>query len=1137
MEQKQLQLLTPKKFLQCCGLKKSKCTEMMLGAYLGEQFLNLKIYQEGSSFDSYFISQTEDTSGRFFMNPSGRSRRSISQDKCTDLYNRLNTRVLQSMEETIEERLKNPVYGHPDFQTVLEEVRKNGWSIDQEAEADLTTAKEKGDAACLMILLLAAVFQDYYSQMGITRKVRAFLNEKKGFPEQKSAAIPIRETAAKPISPISGLRTNQTYVRRGDLLELTEQKLSSLEKMGEKRFLLLYGSAGNGKSELARAYASEQRDIRFQKEFWLTCPHEEEQMTLESLCRNSGFGAAGRNLMAQLANASSDVLLVVDNCNVEISGLINELYYHTGDAAVLITSRLSTLSGFDERNALRVISENQEQFCLEVFRKNYEKPRLTGAKKLTEPELEIALEICRRVYLNPLLISMTACFLREHGARISIGEFAENLKQGLLEAFPRYSQLDFQKDEMKPMLLQPVEVLKVILKEELNCLRLFGEEERQIMNLMVLFPCEPLPLLQICGLLGDNSGQLLMETVMDRLLGIGLLQRQDEWVAVHPLVCELILSGVLMDRGVPILYPEQERDAFYSHILEHIFLLEKEELRGCMHLAHTIYREIRDPDSVLQLLFSMFFDKNRCAVLLQKQLEDPRDPFLIASYDTAYGRNFILQNMLTGQVRMLRDLSDRKRFHRYFRQEAAAEPADQTDPENGFPVSDSEADLIFFYQGLPEEGELLDLDFSRGIDGHPVTVIPDMFLRMCTRQFRILLPEGLKRIGDWAFDTCRKLRGPLVLPDSVEHIGKGAFHDCAGLEGELHLPEQLLVLDDLAFCLCVRLTGRLELPQNLRELGEMAFCYCRMLEGKVSCPPKLKRVGERAFYNCLGLKPSKRFESILLRKNSGREQNSFPIYLSPFQNRIEAEAFYGRTELTGELKLPASVEEIGDLAFYRCGRITGRLQFPSTLRSVGGGAFFGCTGLTGSLDLPESCASIGDAAFFGCTGLEGSLRLPRKLREIPTGAFFMCSGLTELTNMEELTELAVIKEGAFFRCAALEGELFLPVQLERIDDGAFDSCSGLTGLYFPRTGNIKRLGNGSFNQCSGLKGTLHLPISIEWVGSGCFHGCSYDTCIVYNPACQLKDGFVNPDVTLVGVKGSTAEDYAKKYGNPFRILE
>ena len=65
--------------------------------------------------------------------------------------------------------------------------------------------------------------------------------------------------------------------------------------------------------------------------------------------------------------------------------------------------------------------------------------------------------------------------------------------------------------------------------------------------------------------------------------------------------------------------------------------------------------------------------------------------------------------------------------------------------------------------------------------------------------------DGLKSIGDSAFDGCSGLTGELRLPDGLTSIGDRAFWGCSGLNGELHLPDGLTNIGDGAFFRCDRI--------------------------------------------------------------------------------------------------------------------------------------------------------------------------------------------------------------------------------------------------------------------------------------------------------------------------------------------
>lgn len=1126
--------LTPRKFLICCGLDKRAWTETTLADYLGKDFLNIQIYNKGSTFDSYCISRTEDLSSRYFMDPSGKSRRSLSLEKSQDLCDGLTEEILQSVVDTIEIRIANPVFQHPEFDSIIDSMRKHGWEIDQEAEADLVTASNRNESIRIMILIFAAIFQDYYSVTGVHRKIRAFLGTIGGNFKIDETTWLIREGGEPEIYPITALRTNGTYVRRGDLLAQIKEKLGKLQRLEEKRFLFLYGDPGTGKSELVRAYCCESVGSLYKKQFWLTCPIGEETISLSGLCKakesSSGYG----DLYKHLSEATSEILLIIDHFNMEIHSLINELYYYTGDATVLITTRLRDIVGFDEKNTLFVYSDKQEDFCLEIFRKNYEKKHFSRRRHLTDLNQELVKEICKRVYMNPLFISMIASFLREHADSITIEQFIIKLRNGLVEAFPVYSQLYFGKDKTEPVMIQPMEVLQVILEEELNSIRFFSEEERQVLNLLTLFPAYPIPSHLICQMLGDTMEHWKMKSIVERLYGIVLLRREEEAISIQPLLCELIRSDLLMNEENPILFREEERDSFFTHILENILLLSQDKLSGCMHLIHRIYKEIQNPMPELKLLFYTIFDRKVGKALLPSFLSEEKNPLVIARCDSDRGKKFVIKNMKTGELKTIMDLSGERYQWRYY---GISGDAHVMKKETFGETALEQAHLIFFYEGAEVRKDPFFLDFSEGIDGYPLFNIPDSFMRLCRGSFRILFPKRLKRIGEWAFDCCHGLLGPLVFPDSLEEIGVGAFHGCSNLDIELHLPEKLKVLDSLAFCLCTKLRGPLKLPDHLEILGERAFCYCKGLEGRVDCPSNLKYVGEDVFAYCKALSPSEQFACFTDLEKIEKRTEKKDLFIPLFSEKIEHEAFCGQAGLRGELKIPASVVEIGDQAFYRCGKITGKLDLPASLKYIGAGAFYGCESLRGSIDLPDTVEEIGDGAFFGCSGLKGVIHLSKNLKSIPTAAFFRCKNLQAIDNLGELQKMVLIQEGAFWGCESLSGELHLPENLTEIGDGAFDFCIGLSELYFSKTDHLKKLGNGAFCNCRNLKGTLQLPAGIQSVGEACFWGCGYETCIIPNRDCELKADFVRGDVQIIGFKGSSAEEYAQNYGNRFQPLE
>jgi hypothetical protein len=64
----------------------------------------------------------------------------------------------------------------------------------------------------------------------------------------------------------------------------------------------------------------------------------------------------------------------------------------------------------------------------------------------------------------------------------------------------------------------------------------------------------------------------------------------------------------------------------------------------------------------------------------------------------------------------------------------------------------------------------------------------------------VIIPEGVKTIGNYAFVNCYKLTS-LTIPATVKSIGNAAFYGCSGLKN-LRLPEIVPSLGRFAFSSC-----------------------------------------------------------------------------------------------------------------------------------------------------------------------------------------------------------------------------------------------------------------------------------------------------------------------------------------------
>ena len=144
-------------------------------------------------------------------------------------------------------------------------------------------------------------------------------------------------------------------------------------------------------------------------------------------------------------------------------------------------------------------------------------------------------------------------------------------------------------------------------------------------------------------------------------------------------------------------------------------------------------------------------------------------------------------------------------------------------------------------------------------------------------------PTSLKSVGDYAFNGCDKLVGPLDL-SGVTDMGKYAFNGCERLgSGEdnegVKLSDSLTEIPEYAFNGCG--LKNVNIPTNCTEIGNNAFAN-NSLSGELNLPSSLITIGERAFY----------------RYNSSSDTGGFSSITIPSSvTKIGANAFSGHKSL------------------------------------------------------------------------------------------------------------------------------------------------------------------------------------------------------------------------------------------------
>lgn len=141
--------------------------------------------------------------------------------------------------------------------------------------------------------------------------------------------------------------------------------------------------------------------------------------------------------------------------------------------------------------------------------------------------------------------------------------------------------------------------------------------------------------------------------------------------------------------------------------------------------------------------------------------------------------------------------------------------------------------------------------------------------------------------------------------------------------------------------------------------------------------------------------------------------------------RIEQRAFAWCLVLQG-IKIPSTVDFIGELAFSECDRLA-KLEFQE------------------SSSPPSQKTTIAEHAFAKCVSLQ-RIRLPSPVAFVHEHAFFTCRALIE-ANLSKSC-VSRISESAFSGCRSLQ-TISLPRTLEVIDTRAFGGCYMLVTVVVP----------------------------------------------------------------------------------------
>ena len=376
------------------------------------------------------------------------------------------------------------------------------------------------------------------------------------------------------------------------------------------------------------------------------------------------------------------------------------------------------------------------------------------------------------------------------------------------------------------------------------------------------------------------------------------------------------------------------------------------------------------------------------------------------------------------------------------------------------------------------------------VDGEKLTdlVIPEGISDIGDFWFRgwnlnsVTIPEGVKTIGDYAF-YCYGIKEMLVLPSSIESIGSCALRSTFPIcRIEAQTPPSI-VSDSFQLSVLIVPNG-------------CSGAY------KTACGDTGLKIVEDKTVEVTVPQESNVFDELIALRATPSLITDLTVHGSLKADELS----WINSNMTSLLNLDISDTDctmIPDGAFQSNGTLMG-IKLPQSLQSIGNDAFNGCRALWGSITLPETVETVGDYAFQNCPLLEEIL-FSGSLARIGDYAFNGCSRLQSAYIPDSVEKIG---RYAFSGCNSL-AELSLPDGLTSINDGCFENC-GITQLKFPSAlvsiGNyafnssaleivdlsgcleLKEIKDRAFSYCSSLK-TVNLPASLERIGTEAFSDC------------------------------------------------
>ena len=343
------------------------------------------------------------------------------------------------------------------------------------------------------------------------------------------------------------------------------------------------------------------------------------------------------------------------------------------------------------------------------------------------------------------------------------------------------------------------------------------------------------------------------------------------------------------------------------------------------------------------------------------------------------------------------------------------------------------------------------------------------------------VPAGTKEIARRAFQGCSLEE--IILPSGVTEVNYSAFADCAALK-RLELPDSLRSIGDWAFESCG--LPEVTIPEKTQVSNETFDRFRGLLRVYRDSPAHVLAVKKTLRHEVIG-----GTSAVLSGAAPAAPASDFDV--TPVTGGVSITKYTGPG---GEVVIPATlggrpVVEIGKEAFERCTTLT-KAVIPEGVKALGSYVFHGCSELQ-AVQLPASLERMDSLVFWDCAKL-AEIRIPARVTaDASTGNWFLgCSRLKKITTADGAK--LQVRDGVLFTLTGclvaypmgLTARSYtVPEGTQKIGFKAFEGCS-LEEIILPSS--VTFINNCAFKNCTALK-TMRLPEGLTEVRDSLFDGC------------------------------------------------